>query len=384
MILKLANTSILIVAMCAPTAAAPQSELPQTYINGLSTAPSYFPIGVWLQSPSLALEYKAIGVNLFVGLNQGPTEQQLAELAKLKMSAIAEQNDVGLTSRNAGMIVGWLEGDEPDNAQPAAGGSWGPCIPAKDVARRSAEIKTRDPTRPVLINFGRGVAEPNWIGRGPCTGDTAYYDLAASEADIISLDIYPVAFGLAKLDYPARGVAHLRAISRDRQRVWVAIETTHIDSKVGRVTPEQLRSEVWLALIRGADGLVYFAHEWAGGFREDGLFRYPEIVQAIKDINATVTQLAPILNNPTIEGRVAVAAPISTASMLKERDGILYLFAGSTDVEAGRATFSLRDFANGRAEVVGENRSLPIVNGRFEDTFDSSYQIHIYRISGDD
>ncbi|MGA2795542.1 MAG: hypothetical protein ABSE69_18880 [Roseiarcus sp.] len=168
-------------------AAAEQAS--QTYRNGLATEDSYFPIGVWLQSPSNAPEYKAIGINLFIGLYEGPTEEQLAELARREMPVIAEQNDVALKSPHAGMIRGWLQPDEPDNAQPLLSGSWGSCIPANEVAKRSAEIKAKDATRPVLINFGRGVADPNWRGRGRCTGDTAYYDVAASGADILSSDI---------------------------------------------------------------------------------------------------------------------------------------------------------------------------------------------------
>src|SRR6516225_2702151 len=90
----------------------------EVHQNGLPSDPSYFPIGVWMQQPRLAPEYKAIGVNLFVGLWKGPTEAQLAELAKYDMPVLAEQNDVGLTSPNARMIRGWLvREDEPDNAQ---------------------------------------------------------------------------------------------------------------------------------------------------------------------------------------------------------------------------------------------------------------------------
>jgi hypothetical protein len=69
--------------------------------------------------------------------------------------------------------------------------------------------------------------------------------------------------------------------------------------------------------------------------------------------------------------------------MLKEHDGALYLFASSTSAETGSVTFSLSHFSNGRAEVIGENRSLPIADGAFRDSFDASYQIHIYRIAED-
>ena len=87
-------------------------------VNGFPTDAGFFPIGVWLQSPAHAANYKAIGVNTFVGLHEGPTEQQLAALAQQNMFAIAAQNDVGLKSVNRHIIKAWMQGDEPDNAQP--------------------------------------------------------------------------------------------------------------------------------------------------------------------------------------------------------------------------------------------------------------------------
>ena len=46
--------------------------------HGPSSDPTYFPIAVWLQDPRNALAYKRAGINLYVGLWQGPTESQLA------------------------------------------------------------------------------------------------------------------------------------------------------------------------------------------------------------------------------------------------------------------------------------------------------------------
>jgi hypothetical protein len=63
------------------------AEAPNPYArwpNGPSPRynPTYFPIGVWLQEPDLAPQYRAAGINLYVGLWQGPTEEQLATLAR--------------------------------------------------------------------------------------------------------------------------------------------------------------------------------------------------------------------------------------------------------------------------------------------------------------
>src|SRR5690349_3135379 len=48
--------------------------------NGPPSDPSFFPIAVWLQSPPNAKRYKDVGINLFVGLWEGPTEDQLSTL----------------------------------------------------------------------------------------------------------------------------------------------------------------------------------------------------------------------------------------------------------------------------------------------------------------
>jgi hypothetical protein len=283
------------------------------------------------------------------------------------------------------MIRGWLlHEDEPDNAQALASGGWGPCVPAKDVASETRAIQSKDPTRPVMVGFGRGVADLDWRGRGSCTGDMTYYSEAAVGADILTFDIYPVASGYGRqLDYPSRGIERLETIARDGRRVWAVVETTHIGSPDSRVSPAELRSEVLLAIIRGADGLVYFVHEWTSGFREDGLFRYPEIVSAVKDMNALLRRLAPVLNSPTIKGRIAASGTIASASMLKEHKGALYLFAGSTEAKAGTLSISLSGVANASAEVIGEDRQMPIRDGVLHDSF-SGYEVHIYRIATGD
>ena len=118
--------------------------------------------------------------------------------------------------------------DEPDNAQPIGLGLYGTCVPAAVVVRRTQEMKSRDQTRPVMINFGQGLANEFWRGRGLCTGDKEYYSIAAQDADILSFDIYPVGSSTpqvkGKLEYVARGVTNLmkhsgqwpKSVGRDR------------------------------------------------------------------------------------------------------------------------------------------------------------------------
>ncbi|MCK4294455.1 MAG: hypothetical protein KAY65_14750 [Planctomycetes bacterium] len=92
--------------------------------NGPSRQGSFFPIAVWLQSPRNAQRYKDAGFNTYVGLWKGPTEEQLAELKRAGMKVICGQNEVGLKHVDDPIIVGWMHGDEPDNAQSLGGEQW--------------------------------------------------------------------------------------------------------------------------------------------------------------------------------------------------------------------------------------------------------------------
>jgi hypothetical protein len=349
--------------------------------NGLPANPDYFPLAVWLQSPSHAEEYKALGINLFIGLWQGPTEAQLTALSRQGMDVIAEQNLLALASPNRAVIKGWMQGDEPDNAQHNPLGGYFACIPAAEVAARSAALKATDPSRPVYINFGQGVANPGWVGRGVCHGDMAYYDTAVRDADIVSFDMYPAASDdpaiRGKLDFVARGVDNLVRRAGPGQAVWAVLETTYIQAH-NRVTPEQLRNEIWMAIVHGARGIVYFVHEWTGGFREDGIFRHPEIVAEVIRTNQTIKALAPVLNSADAEGRIS-APTVGPATRVRIKDGFLYVFASSSAPGDTDASFVLKGLGNATATVIDEGRAIPVINGKLADHF-GPYAAHIYKV----
>ena len=46
--------------------------------NGPPHDANFFPIAVWLQNPGNAKRYRQAGINTYVGLWRGPTEEQLA------------------------------------------------------------------------------------------------------------------------------------------------------------------------------------------------------------------------------------------------------------------------------------------------------------------
>jgi len=69
----------------AQTPSAPDGPKASPYAqwsHGLPADANYFPIAVWLQSTGNAAKYKAAGINLYIGLWKGPTEEQLAALKR--------------------------------------------------------------------------------------------------------------------------------------------------------------------------------------------------------------------------------------------------------------------------------------------------------------
>jgi hypothetical protein len=349
--------------------------------NGPSAAPNYFPIGVWLQDPANALAYRDIGVNLYVGLWQGPTEVQLEALKSAGMRVICPQNEVGRRHLDDYTIAAWMHGDEPDNAQRQDDGSWGPAVPPADLQANYEQWRSNDPTRPIWLNLGQGVANDDWVGRA---APDEYYPAYIRATDIVSFDVYPIA-GIRRSDgenylwLVAQGVERLRDWGTG-QPVWSVIETTRINSD-RKATPDQVRAQVWLALVHGAKGIVYFAHEWQPRFVEAGLLADEQMRLGVAQINAQIHRLAPALNAADAEPVMAVSADpqVPLATMAKKHGEDLYLFAVPRLPGQTRATFTLPSTTGQIVEVIDEDRTLVVENSQFSDDF-STHQVHLYRI----
>jgi hypothetical protein len=356
--------------------------------KGPSSDPKYFPIAVWLQAPSNAMNYINIGINFYIGLWEGPTEDQLNELNTTGMNVIATQNITGLTNPNNNIIRGWSQQDEPDNAQPDGSGGYLPCISPDVIQGLYRDMRTADPSRPVYLNFGQGVANEEWVGRGVCTGQDEDYPEYITGADIISFDIYPAVSSYdnvaSNLWYVAYGVKRLRQWADYKKPVWVWIETTHINNLLVRPTPHQVRAEVWMAIIHGAMGIGYFAHEFQPSFIEAGLLAYLDITNAVNEINGRIQELAPVLNSKTVTNGVTVTSSnseVPIATMLKRYNNSTYLFAVAMRDNSTNGIFTLSGIPQSSTlEVIGEDRDLYITNGEFSDDFDG-YGVHLYKIT---
>ena len=383
-----AGVAAVILAVAAGATEPAPGSAPAGWAHGPPQDPSFFPIAVWLQPPDKAGAYLAAGVNTYVGLWEGPTEEQLAALKRAGMKLVCEQNEVARRHLDDPTIVGWMHGDEPDNAQELPNHKgYGPPIAPEQIVKDYRRIRDADPARPVLLNLGQGVAWNDYIGRGVRRNHPEDYVAYVQGCDIASFDIYPVVHDhpavSGQLWFVAQGVERLRGWAGPGRTVWNCIECTRIGSPDRKATPHQVRAEVWMSLVRGSRGQIYFVHEWKPRFNESALLADPEMLAAVTAINREVRELAPVLNDPGPWSPVSVAsanAAVPVAAMARGHDGGQYLFAVGMRDGSTSAGFTLSGLRGETpVEVLGEHRTLPARDGMFHDDF-KPWDVHLYRL----
>ena len=245
-----------------------------------------------------------------------------------------------------------------------------------------------DPTRPVFLNLGQGVAW-SYPGRGVRREHPEDYLEYVQGCDIVSYDIYPARHNKPEIKgnlwYVPEGVMNLRTWSNDERIVWNCIECNRAGFMDEGPTPEQVRTEVWMSLIHGSRGIVYFVHHF-NPFVEAGLFEDPELLESVTVLNRQIARLAPVLNSRTIEDRVTVTTEneeVPVALMVKRHEGTIYLFVAAMRDGETTATFTVQGIQGERAvEVLDEGRELTSRDGVFRDAF-GPYQVHLYRLDED-
>lgn len=353
--------------------------------------PNFFPRAAWLQSTFRAQAYKDAGMNMYIGLWNPLDSTQLADLNNAGMYLITKQNDFGIEHISDTIITAWKQDkSEPDNAQwNSSTSSYDPCITPAFMINRYNEIKAVDPSRSVFIGLGRGVSDIDWIGRGTCHGDIDSYkeelDGYIKAGDIVSFDIYPINSTLEedqeKLWYVPKGVDSLIAWSSTPKTFFTWIETTKFDAGSNRApTPEEVESEIWMAIIHGARGIGYFCHRLSPDFDEAALLHDPAMIAKVSEVNFRIDTLAPVLNSPnTAYSSVSSSnSDIPIDIMTKFHDGYNYIF--SVAMRPGNTTGTFTVPMGSTIEVIGENRVLIESGGQFTDAF-SDYGVHLYKIA---
>ena len=351
--------------------------------------PAFFPIGVWLQSPNNATRFKKLGINFYAGLWNGPTDRQLHDLKQADMAVICDQNDLALNNPYKNTILGWLQQDEPDNSQTGTiPFLYTPPILPTIIQEHYLKMKKRDPRRLILLNLGQGVAWDGWQGRGVRTNHPEDYAEYVKGGDIISFDIYPSTHPnpavRGRLEFVAQGVQRLKFLSTPQQRVWAVIGASRINDPDTKPAPLQVRSQVWMSIIHGARGIVYFVHQFKPRFVEAAVFEDPEMMREMTQLNVLIQSLAVVLNSPDtndIKKLTSTFPDVPVAAVTKRHESFLYLLSVDLRNKETTERFEFNHpLPDQEAEVLGENRKITIRDRILEDHY-GPYEPHIYRIN---
>jgi hypothetical protein len=107
------------------------------------------------------------------------------------------------------------------------------------------------------------------------------------------------------------------------------------------------------------------------------------MVSTVTALNGQIKSLAPELNSASIPGVVSVtssnpSAPIDFA--VKVYHSEVYIFAAISRPGTADGTFTIAGLSgSGSADVLDENRSANVSDGRFSDSF-ASNAVHLYKI----
>jgi hypothetical protein len=336
----------------------------------------FFPLGSWAQATHRFELLRGLGFNTFVG---GRANEYCAAAEKAGGYTITHFND-SMAGHPA--LLAWMHGDEPDLGIDKGK----PRKPAQEVVTSYKRIREADATRPVFLNLTSGFMER---GRALPAERKEYYELVVKGSDILSFDYYPI-YGWNRPDrllWVADGVSQLRELGGAKRPVFEFIETSKgsqwVDyEKQIAVLPMHTRAEVWMAIIRGATGIMYFTHAWRPKFNE---FEPTEEMRAeLKRLNGQITRLAPVILADEAKEKVSISFADGLAGevMAWSYKGSLYLFANNLDLKwrGGKATIRVEGLKRGaKIEAVDEGRELVADDGGFAEEF-APLGVHLYRI----
>ena len=271
-------------------------------------------------------------------------------------------------------------------------------------------MRATDKGRPVFLTLssnllsGQGAIDPN-------VKDKLYREFAKS-CDVLGSAVCPMSEWNApsRLGAVAEGVTQLAALAGPDKPLYAWIETRADSPPKGDangaaaasvLTPTHVRTEVWMAIVRGATGIGYRGFESAKADEKPDKAMMAEL----KRLNARIASLAPAILAAPAKAKVAMtlvgeevgghSPPYNCHLKATQHGRSLYIFAQTIDLGVGRdkrpagravqprggpATFTVDGLKAGtKIEVVGEERTVTAGDGRFTDAFGPLTE-HVYRL----
>lgn len=366
--------------------------------------PAFFPIGVWFESVTRQSDIdldKAAGINTYVELT-GDSDMSLIRHAG--MSALPSKPIPGYGAET----VGWLLTDEVDLWGHEGTDAWTGrfphenqeiCDPPVDrgglcgyTVLETLRDRLPQDGRPHYQNLGFGL--DTYIVDDKAAKFLDYSEISSIDRYWYTDDGICTNAGISLPDDLCHVAASYGA-SVDRMRYLDSLddELTPVFGFVEdgapfsqfttQIKPEQLAGAVMSELIHEARGIIYFNHNFGGPCISQHVLRDQcgaRIRPMVTTMNQRIAQLAPVLNTQSYQW--TFSANLDT--MLKQGpDGSYYVFAMlGRGKPTGTVNLTLPPgLAGARADVLYENRSVPIRNRTVTDSFAAEYAYHIYRIT---
>jgi hypothetical protein len=352
--------------------------------------PSFFPIAVYMGKPEHAAQLKSVGINTYMGAEHDGSP--LSAVTGNGIFVLPQDEwspaEVGQDTR----AVGWFVSDECDIGLGCSGADAAANL--VDQQQKVTRIHGLSDGRFTMANYSNGILDTYWA-QGSMAGlmnvvDVASVDKYAYTSPFVDDQIahsphWPDGAEPATASAYGWLVDRMRAY-QDPPGVhpnWVFVESAMpllLDEGSLTISVEQIEGATWSAIIHEARGLAYFQHN------NGPVCGYYSLVdcdvgklESIRAINAGIAALAPVLNTQSYE----YAFNGTTDTMLKAHSGSAYIFAGiGLGQSTGSKTFTLPAGVTGATvEVVGENRTLPVADGTFTDTFAAEYSHHTYKVA---
>jgi hypothetical protein len=383
-----------------------------SFKNSFPTSPGFFPLGVWYtktNSPEEIASDRALGLNTYVMLTADSNVQLIKDSGMFALPDAPSPSSAGqLLTDEADMWAG--PGDAPWTGEigtVAERQETYPCIPDNARCGYTVMMELGDKVASDVLtyaNYGKGVTF--WQTREQAERFVNDFQ------DVVSADNYWFSGGNICQAYEGgvlknNGEAalspsecqlaanyglttrHIRSLVQPwaSMPVWNFVELGHPsqDDQDGTITPQQMRAAVWSSIINGARGIIYFAHNFGGPCRSYNLLRdhCGDAIRAdLTAVNQQIGRLAPVLNAPFLDGYARSDGPVDLA--VKRYDGSNYILVGAARNEPSDATITLSCGNADSAEVIDENRTVPITNRSFHDAFADGNAVHLYKINGTD
>jgi hypothetical protein len=144
--------------------------------------------------------------------------------------------------------------------------------------------------------------------------------------------------------------------------------------------PDEVRAEIWLSIVHGVRGYVFFPQVVAGSDpSNDGT--PADVAAEITKVNTFVTQLANVLQGAINPPEIKATAPAPLQAGWRNAPTGMYFFVVNPVATTQAATIALTGTGNATiATVLNENRTVSISAGTITDTF-AAFTTHVYVVA---